>query len=128
MTHPSTVIAAYLDGALGLTDGVNLFSERLPDMPTQAVAITTYSGRVGDRLMDNSQIAYEFPRVQVAVRDATPQLAYNLAEQAYRLLGGVANDGSVLSIEPQSMPFLLNRDEKERVVYAFNLEMHIGVI
>ena len=122
-TPPSrTLLDVLATAGVGVV-GTNLFAERMPDAPDHAVSVTLYAGGTPEYIHNSPYVAYNTPRLQVMVRGVGADSAYTLADAAYRALGnkdGYPSDWIIIT--PLSAPFLLTRDEKERVVYAFNIE------
>ena len=132
-------LAGYLDTALGThSQGSNLFAGDLPHSPDDVVgadgpvtALFETPGSVPvETLGVDGQPAVTLPRVQVQTR-AGGATAYvdsrTRAREVYAALVVVTNEdvGGALyyRVAPLQEPFLLHRDESERVVFAFNCEV-----
>jgi hypothetical protein len=118
-------IGSRLVSQVSLVLGINLFLSRLPDTPNVLVALFEYSGREPARTFGDGT-AWEKPRFQVQVRDddyatarLTAQSCYNALEFWETTLSGVR----YLSCLPLQSPFLLRRDDNERVIIVFNCEV-----
>lgn len=121
-------VAAFLAGAgLGLVAGTNLFLQDVPAQPDALVAVIEYPGR-GPVGTHDDPASIEVPRFQVYARAAQydAAAARASAEAAYKALRAVTNQtlsGTFyLAIRALQSPFLLHRDENQRVVFAVNFE------
>ena len=103
----------------------------LPDTPDEAVAVYEYPGQEPIRAMRSSpgQPVAERPRVQVVCRAAAWEYdrSRQKANDAWRLMEGLGertiNGTRYLFVRTLQSPFLLQRDEAQRVVIAFNAEV-----
>ena len=111
----------------------NLFLGILPDEPDEASAVYEYGGRSPQYTQDSTGPAWEYARVHVVSRGPKPPTpaGYKVVRQKireiYDSLASVTNltiDGvQYLAIRPIQEPFDLERDDKQRVVFAFNVEI-----
>jgi len=130
-------IAAFLAASpqsLGVV-GIDLIVGKLPNDPDACGAVYEYGGVPPDLGFGAPGIQFETPAVQIVFRGAPHDYAgpRAKAETAYRALAAV--EVRLLSgtfyrwIHPQQAPFLLARDDAERVVIACNflLEKNLSV-
>lgn len=119
-------IAAHL-AAEGLgTLNVDLFIGKLPNDPDACGVVYETGGIPPEYGFGAAGVKHETPAIQVVFRGALGDYAgpRAKAESAYRALAAV--EAQALSgtfyhwIHPQQSPFLLNRDQPERVLIAFN--------
>lgn len=120
-------IAAHL-ATLGVgVVGTSLFIGTLPDSPVVCGAVYEYGGLASEMGFGAAGVKYETPAVQVVFRGDPEDYAgpRAKAETAYRGLAAVEAEllGATFYhwIHPQQPPFLLKRDENERVLIAFNV-------
>jgi hypothetical protein len=115
----ATHLALMGHGTLGET----VFAGRLPPTPDAAVAVQGPYGGEGP-IWTHDGMTADRQRVQIAVRAATYAAAESLATAIYRTLAKVVNgamgEGHYQRVMPLQAPFLLERDEHERVIFAFN--------
>lgn len=106
------------------SQGTNLYLGRLPDSPDDVAAVYQYAGRSPLFVHDKAGIDIERPALQVLVRSRVYATAQTRAYAIYTLLAAVVNAtlGSTLyqRIEPLASPFLLDRDQNDRTVFAAN--------
>ncbi len=104
--------------------GANLYLARLPDNPDDVAALYQYAGRSPLFVHDKAGIDIERPALQVLVRSRVYATAQARAYAIHTLLVAVVNStlGSTLyqRIEPLASPFLLDRDQNDRTVFAAN--------
>lgn len=123
-------IAAKL-AALGCgTVGTTIHKGMMPETPDACVAVYEYGGVAPEFGFDTAGIRYETPAVQVVCRGvahdyttprATAQTAYTgLAAVEATTLSGGGTSALYLTIHPQQSPFLMQRDDNNRVYIAFN--------
>jgi hypothetical protein len=110
-------------GALGTT----LFLGAMPASPDVCGALYEYGGLAPSNGFGVVGVQYEFPAVQVVFRGTKQDYATTRAkaETAYRALAGVQPDTLLsgtryLQIRPQQAPFLMRRDDDDRVYFAAN--------
>ena len=122
-------MATFIASACSLTVGTTVFRGTLPATPDACCAIYEYGGEAPTTTFGVAAIALEYPRVQIVFRGARNDYdaPRALAETAYRACAA-ANHQSLsstryLAMEPLQSPFLLRRDENERVVIAFNVRL-----
>ena len=117
-------IGTYLDAQTSLTLGTNLMLSRLPDTPDVCVALFEYSGRLPQHTFGTNS-AWELPRFQVQIRDDDYATARTMAQTCYNALtftNQTLTGVRYMRCEPLQSPFLLRRDENERVILIFNCE------
>lgn len=115
-------------GALSLTMGTNLFGSKMPDSP-DAVTVLYDSPGLGDEETFGDEI--EQPGFQIVARcggltgaaDARAHLYAVRARLKLVVNMQLVSGGTRwLRIVPQDSPFLLHRDERDRVLYACNFQ------
>jgi hypothetical protein len=121
-------LVAYLDANTAWTAASDLFSGDMPPTPDDLTVIYEYPGGPPIETGGASgQPAIINPRVQVVARSIDYDLAKARARLAYSLLVVLVNQTVGASYYeravPLQEPFLLSRDESERVLFAFNVEV-----
>lgn len=111
-------------GAVGST----LFYNQMPSAPHNCVVLHEYSGNAPEfALPSTGGVATEHPRVQITSRATTEAIARSKAQTAYETLAKVANQTLTttryLRVEPLQAPFFLRKDENERWLFVFNVEV-----
>ena len=118
-----------LQGVLTDAGVTPVYLGQMPDTPDTACALLEYGGRAPSYTFGTRGIDTEYPRLQVLCRgEANDYLAAReLAETAYATLAAVANESidstHYQAVTPLQPPFLLKRDERDRVYVAFNVEV-----
>lgn len=119
-------IAAHLVAqGLGVL-GTDLFIGKLPNDPDACGVVYETGGLAPEMGFGAAGVKHETPAIQVVFRGAPGDYAgpRAKAESAYRALAAVeaqALSGTFFHfVHPQQSPFLLNRDQAERVLLAFN--------
>lgn len=111
------------------TLGTNTFLNDLPDKPNTATSLVEYGGGPPDFVFAGSLPVNENQRVQIACRSsaANPTIARANAAAAWAAVSGIANQSlsshSWLRAKPVQSPFLLRRDEQNRAIFAFNVDI-----
>lgn len=128
MSDVLTDLATHLDSVLSsLVMATNLFGNDMPDAPdVLATLYETPGGPPVETLGAASKAAVIVPRVQVQTRGAHDQsraLAREIHDQLILLTNQQVNSVYYLRVQPLQEPFFLRRDEKERVVFCFNVEV-----
>lgn len=122
-------LSDYLSSAGGYTPGTNLFIGTAPPKPDTAVTIYETGGLGTVHAFNGSagQAVVEQPRVQVVSRAASYPTARANAQDAFLLLDGLPtrsiNGVSYHWAEALQSPFLMGRDEDDRVLIAFNVQI-----
>jgi hypothetical protein len=123
LSEIGTFLAAQGLGVLGST----LFLGSMPASPDVCGAIYEYGGLAPTGGFGVVGIQYEMPAVQVVFRGTKQDYAATRtkSETAYRALAGVQPDALLsgtryLQIRPQQAPFLMRRDDDDRVYFACN--------
>lgn len=129
MSDVLTDLATHLDGVLtSVTMATNLFGNDMPDSPDVLATLYETPGAPGiETLGAASKAAIAVPRVQVQTRgthDQARALAREIHDQLVLLTNQQVNSVYYLRVQPLQEPFFLRRDEKERVVFCFNAEVH----
>ena len=121
-------VAAYMETQGIGTRAVDLFEGDLPISPDACVAVIEYPG-VGPDYTLGTGVSYEYPRIQVLVRNPIRATAESKANAAFKALAAVVNQSlsgvSYLAITPLQSPFLLERekDALQRWKLAFNCQV-----
>lgn len=109
------------------TVGTNLFLNALPDEPGTATALIEYAGGEPEFVFAGELPVNENARVQVSCRSTSSTKARANANAAWVAVSGIANESlsgkSWLRAKPIQSPFLLKRDEQNRIVFAFNCDI-----
>ena len=114
-------IKTAIEGASIAVEGVNLFWDRMPDLPVEVICFTRYSGRPGERIAELTGIAYDYPRVQLSVRGVDPEVVYNKAQAAYVAVSQYR--GTAIQVfTPQSAVGLVMYDGNNLAYYGTNFE------
>jgi hypothetical protein len=129
MNAPSVDIVDILesDSSLGLMCGVggNLFVAKEPPNPDNTVTIFDTYGYRPQLTMDNKR--YEYPSVQIRVRDRDYRHGWNLINDIYLSLHGRAHEtwnGSLYEvIYASNGPALLDWDDNGRARFIINLNL-----
>lgn len=131
MQSPSYDIKDMLvaDTALGLVFGTNLFVNREAATPDNTVTLFDYGGR-NSLTMDKQ--TYEYPNIQIRVRNRKQSEAWRIIYGIYLSLHGRAHEtwnGSVYEIIYASGgPALLDWDDNDRcrLIINFNIQRNAG--
>ncbi len=120
-------LGTYLQTAGIGTLGTDLFLGELPANPDNCVAILEYGGMAPEHDLGTTALRYEFPRVQVVVRNTSYATGRLKAQDILGDMAAVANETltSVYYLEaaPLQSPFLLERDDNDRWVFACNYQI-----
>lgn len=124
-------IATYLVAqGVGTALGTDVFAGRMPSA-VDGVVVTSYPGRAPELVINSNGYTHRFPRLQVLVRNSSEATAQSTADAAALALSKVKNttlSGTrYRSVNVTQTPGLIERDENERYVYAFNVECEQGV-
>ena len=118
------------DTSLGLTFGTNLFINKEPAKPDNTVTIYDYYGGVHNFTMDKQ--TYEYPSIQIRVRNVKQRNAWSIIYDIYTSLHGRAHEtwnGSIYEvIYASSGPALLDWDDNDRcrLIINFNVQRKAG--
>ncbi len=124
-------LGTYLQTAGIGTLGTDLFLGLLPPTPDNCVVIAEYGGMAPEHNQGTLTLRYEFPRVQVLVRNtsyATGMLKArdimgDMAAAADSTMSGVVYH----SVDALQSPFFLQRDDNNRWVFACNYQVFKAV-
>jgi hypothetical protein len=127
-------LAHYIDAQTALVQATDLFVGALPPKPETAAALLEYPGAPPIETMGaDSKPAVIMPRVQVLARGAAGETSYPLARGlAYTIWNAlvlVTNEdiGAVptyyLRTAVLQTPGLLYRDDNDRAVFSFNVDV-----
>lgn len=105
------------------TRGIDLFWDRMPDEPLECVAFTRYTGRAPERVSSKAGYAYDYPRVQLAVRGADPEAVYARASAIYDALGAYRSPGPVQVFNALGTVGLVRYDANDKPIYGTNFEV-----
>jgi len=133
MNATSKDIATILEGisSLGLTFGVNLFIGREPTTPSNCVTIYDTPGMPPQ--LNLTDQGYEYPAVQIRVRDIKYQDGWDLISAINKELHGLSYEitesgaeATYTAIYCAMNPFLLDWDENSRARFVsnYNLQRH----
>jgi len=96
------------------TIGTDLFMHMMPEEPDECIAIFAYEGEAPRYVHDQVAFDTEAPRIQVMIRSAQPNTAY---ETAYAVLysletirNEVINGVRYLTVKPTTSPEIIERD------------------
>lgn len=117
--------------ARGLISAGAYFWFDLPDQPDDAVMLSVGGGRSPESTNER-RIAYRRPRVQVMIRNRSPQAAYDLALAVHDALASVVNQ--VLNgawyrqIMPDGDVLAMGQDQSERTLFSVNANVERGEV
>jgi hypothetical protein len=113
------------DSSLGLTLGGNLFIGKMPSQPRRTVTLFDSYGFAPQLALANQ--GYEYPAIQIQVRDVDYQNAYDVCEEIKTLLHGVnhttLNGALYTVIYCSSGPTLLEWDDNGNVLFVMNFNL-----
>lgn len=113
------------ESAMSLVFGTNLFLGQEPDKPNNCVTIFDTPSLPPQLTMDKAK--YEYPSVQIRVRNVSYISAQGLAQDIMDQLHGRANEtwgGSLYTvITCTGSPSLLDWDENNRVRFILNINL-----
>jgi len=119
------VLANFLESQGIGTVGTNIFTNRLPENPDEAVAIFEYSGRAPVMIL-SGDIVIEQPSVQVLVRTKSFAESESLIYQIRDLITDLCNINLdnlyILGILPLGTPAVLERDNENRIIMFCNFD------
>ncbi len=120
-------IALFLEQRGIGTRGTDLFTGIMPDTPDSAVAVLERGGSHAEYALDKKGINIENPSISVWARDVSYLTARQKSQDTLDALADIANtwlsNVKYLHARPTTSPFLLKRDENDRVVIAFNVSI-----
>lgn len=123
-------VGSYLVASTGIgTLGTDVFLNVLPESAGVTVALIEGEGQAPGYTMSPARPAFTFPTVEVLVRStvgptgiADPTNARTRIQRVYNRLQAVTNQtlgsSTYLSIMPNGEPYLADRDQQGRVVFA----------
>ncbi len=119
------------DTSLGLTFATNLFVNREPASPDNAVTIFDTPGAPARVTMDRQ--SYEYPSIQIRVRNNKQSEATRISNAIYLSLHGRAHEtwnGTVYEsiVGSGSGPFLLDWDDNDRCRFVINFNVQRKVV
>jgi hypothetical protein len=116
-------IRAYLVN-LGYSD---VYVNAMPDSPDVAICCYDYSGARDEMAMGSKNVQWNYPRVQIVVRDTDNEACYNRSYAIYKELSGaidVTSNNTYKLITALQLPFLLGAaDESGRYRYVCNYSL-----
>jgi hypothetical protein len=113
------IVAAHLVTA----DGTDIFRNYAPDQPDNIVVLNEYDSSPSS--LRGVAMAVRF--VQVIVRNTSAATAKSKADALYHLFNDSEENiinivsGRPSIISPKQLPFKISTDEKQRVLWGFNL-------
>lgn len=120
-------VGTYLASQLSLTRGTNLFEGIMPETPNACLAVLTYAGGPSELGFGvTTGVQYEQPGLAIWCRGepndyTTPRDQAHSARQALAKVQATSLSGTLYHyIIPLQSPFVLETDENERRVLAFN--------
>lgn len=119
----------YLTSQGGWTGGTDLFVGTIEPTPDTALAVYETGGQSPVRGMGNTagDHAVERPSIQVVSRAVSYATARANAQKAFLLIDGfpdrLINNVRYKYGEARQSPFLMGRDEQDRVLVAFNADL-----
>lgn len=122
-------VATYLAAQLSLSVGATVFKGVAPETPDGLLVIYETPGSLEEALGSGDLPAIEVPLLQIISRDKKYIDASTRAESAYRAMYKVraGNLGTLpaeyLRAQPIQRPFLIGRDENQRVLIGFNCKL-----
>lgn len=96
-------------------------------MPINVISVFQYGGKESNRGMGADTGALENTRLQVNVRNEQADQAEAIARSIYESLDELGSNVTINAtvytwLHPLQPPFLLERDQKQRATFVFNLE------
>ncbi len=116
-------------GTVGSTADYGIYLGVMPNAPDKVVSINETGGVAPYRRMTDTagEVAAERPRVQVIVRSTLYSTGRQKANDAWKLLESLPertiNSTRYLYAESVQSPFLIGRDENDRVMIGFNVDI-----
>lgn len=107
--------------------GVNLFIGKEPEMPNCVATIYDTTSMKPVTALNGSEGAFEFPAVQLRVRDSNYASAYSKIHTLLEFLNGqyglTVGDTLISSILAVDSPVFLEYDNKNRAIFIINFEI-----
>lgn len=117
-------------GILEPDTGANMFRGIMPNAPDACIAIFETPGAFPDAILESTDGAkYERPHIAVWSRGtrgdyaAARQVSQNVYDALKKIVNMTLGGKSYLQVTPLQPPFLLERDDEDRVIIAFNAEV-----
>lgn len=124
--HIKDILSSPEAGELGLVFGTTLFIGREPAKPDNCATIYDYAGKPPALAVDGT-VGYEYPAVQIRVRNLSYFEGMNLVYKIQRYLHGMANktiEGTLYgAIYCSSGPAFLDWDNNNRVRLIINYQI-----
>ena len=124
-------LGAYLATEGVGTVGTDIFYGTLPATPEACVALFEYGGIAPEHNLGTTALRYEMPRVQVLTRHGTYLTGIKKAQDVTNAFAAIANstisEVYYLHVEPLQSPFLLDRDQNDRWIFACNYQVRKAV-
>lgn len=127
MSTPGLTLAQQVAAALSMVLGTDVFNGPVREEPARGVWCLTYGGRAPDDIVGNPADSYQYPRVQIRVRDLQENfgsgetLARNVREAIHLLVPAGYIDCRAI----ESAPLYLGADDFGRHEWAINVELTI---
>lgn len=120
-------VGTYLDSnSTRFALGTNLYLNWMVDEPGTAASIIETAGPAPTFAFASTRPSWENIRFQVACRSTSSTKARANADAAFTIFSGIANQTlsgtTYLRVAPVQSVFLMERDERGRVVFGFNCE------
>ena len=120
-------LAAYLVAKGLATLNADLWLHVAPDDPDELAFIIEYAGDEPDYVQNDRSVELEYPRVQIGVRGAQPEVTRLRAERLYQSLMKIDNESlsgtRYLSCIPVDTPAMIGRDESGRFLSTVNFRI-----
>lgn len=130
MTSPAYDLACYIRNTIGKGTalGTDVLCNDMPDSPDNCISVFQYGGDASDRGFGADTGALENATLQVDVRNTNAETAEATCYDIYTALDEMAanvtiGDTTYTWFHPLQPPFLLERDERQRVTFVFNCEV-----
>lgn len=129
MPMAQDLIALYAGLGFGTYDEANggtLFLDEMPATPDVCAVVSSSGGAPAEGGFGVDGIKYESPTCQIRVRGIKhdslgPKAQAQAMYLASHQVGGTVNGTKYLRLFPLQPPYRLEKDAKDRLVYAFNV-------
>jgi hypothetical protein len=123
-------ITNYIESNTDWVEGTTLFANFRPNDPDTVAVISDYeSGEAPPDTMTQAIPHAEWRRFQCAVRGTTIPATEAACRALYELLCGVLSvdiNSTTYTLTPVSVPTMVQRDERNRIVYATSFRVMVG--
>lgn len=125
-------LGAFLGALPEFTLGTDLKLGTMPAAPDTMTALYEYGGMDPVTTLGSTLPEMERPRIQVVSRAKSYRDARTLIDVAWRALCGVIGHeftaGIKTTLEPVQSPFVMGRDDADRVRIGVNFQVHRDVV